>query len=70
MKMLGYPELLIEVLERRYKGSPRLGSVKNLIKPLPSTRDSDGKVDFKLPKWILPSLPQTIKYPGRPSFWG
>lgn len=50
MKRLGYPELQIEALERQwYKGSPRLGSVKCWINPLPSTRDSDGKVDCHFP---------------------
>lgn len=50
MKRLGYPEMQVEVLERQwYKGSPRLGSVKCLINPLPSTRDADGKVDCHFP---------------------
>lgn len=50
MKRLGYPEMQIEVIERQwYKGSPRPGSVKCLINPLPSTRDADGKVDCHFP---------------------
>lgn len=50
MKRLGYPEMQIEVLERQwYKGSPRLGSVKCLINPLPSTRGPDGKVNCHFP---------------------
>lgn len=44
LKLLGFPELSIELLERGWTvGSPRLGKVRCLIHPLPST---DGKPDF------------------------